>query len=176
MEVWKDIIGFEGRYQVSNLGRVQSVAGKRISKNGRVFHQKGAIRKIQYGHKSGYPLITLTVDDINFTKCVHALVASAFLEKPKMGVYEVCHRDNDKTNNSAANLYWGTKKENASDRAKHGTLQRGEDHPNAKLSWDDAEFIRANRGIITRRVLASMFGISASRVGRVLANESYVRI
>lgn len=103
-EIWKDIEGYEGLYQVSNLGRVKRV------KTGRIL--KGC--KDRYGY--GYLLVSLYKNGSQSTKRIHRLVAQAFIPNPE-NKPEVNHIDENKTNNMISNLEWSTSKENIN----HGT-------------------------------------------------------
>ena len=101
-EIWKDVKGYEGLYQVSNLGRVKRVTTDRILKGGKT--------------TQGYLLVSLCKNSITSTKTIHRLVAEAFIpnheNKP-----QVNHIDENKTNNMVSNLEWMTAKENNN----HGT-------------------------------------------------------
>lgn len=103
-EIWKDVAGYEGLYEISNLGRVRS-------KNGILKPQKrqhGYLGIMLYGkggHKRGFR-----------TFSVHRLVAEAFIPNPN-GYPEVNHIDEDKTNNRADNLEWVSRIQNC----HHGT-------------------------------------------------------
>ena len=96
-EIWKHIEGYEGLYQVSNLGRVKRVATGRVLKG--------------YKDTCGYLLVSLYKNNIRCNKLIHRLVAQAFIpnheNKP-----EVNHIDEDKANNLYSNLEWSTRKEN----------------------------------------------------------------
>ena len=96
MEEWRDIKGFEGKYMVSNLGRVKSLNYKRTGKE-----------RILKGRKdgSGYLQVILCKDGIKKDYKVHQLVGNAFLSNPQ-GYKELNHKDEDKTNNCADNLEW----------------------------------------------------------------------
>lgn len=100
-EVWKDITGYEGRYQVSNFGRVKSLPGKSSTnayKGGVLISKKDAC---------GYLVVGLS----RKTHKVHRLVAMAFIDNPN-GYPCVNHKDENKTNNSVENLEWCTYKYN----------------------------------------------------------------
>ena len=109
-EIWKPIEGFEGRYEVSNLGRVRSL--DRIIKrdNGHGVNDarvKGRILSQKLNHKGGYCVVNINDNGRELTKYVHRLVAQAFIPNPD-GLPEVNHKDEDKQNNCVSNLEWCT--------------------------------------------------------------------
>lgn len=110
-EIWKDIRGYEGRYQVSNLGNVKSVA---FMQRYLLANKKEAYRltkpKIiaQQLINSGYLLVHLHKDNKRTARTVHTLVADAFLS----GSGEVNHTDGVKTNNCLSNLEYVTSSQN----------------------------------------------------------------
>ena len=104
--IWISIRGFEGRYARSTLGRVISLIGC----NGRVFIKRDEILKcsISNGH---YACVTLHTDKKHVRREVHRLVAQAFVPNPN-NLPVVMHIDENKYNNVASNLKWGTQEEN----------------------------------------------------------------
>ena len=96
MEIWKDIEGFEGRYQISSWGRVRN--------------KDGMILK-PYMNNKGYFKISLQEGRKAIKKRIHRLVAIAFVPNPK-NLPQVNHMDGNKQNNSYTNLEWVTNKEN----------------------------------------------------------------
>lgn len=109
-EVWKDVSGFEGYYQVSNLGRVRSLDRKVWSEKRGIFHfQKGRVLKPVNIH--GYWRVLLSKDGKPAKAIVHRLVAGAFLPNPENLEY-VNHKDENKSNNRLENLEWCTPKYN----------------------------------------------------------------
>ncbi len=102
-EIWKDIQGYEGLYQVSNLGRVKSLVRG-------YYWQKERILK-PCKHIKGYMLVSLSKNEKEKTFRLHRLVAIAFIPNPE-NLPQIDHINADKTNNSVNNLRWVTAKEN----------------------------------------------------------------
>lgn len=101
-EIWKDIEGYEGYYQVSNLGRVKSLGNKSNHKQPIILKQALVL---------GYKCVSLSKNRKAKMKKVHVLVAQAFLENKKKGL-QVNHKDGNKRNNCVYNLEWVTASEN----------------------------------------------------------------
>ena len=109
-EIWKDIKGYEGLYQVSNLGRVRSF-DKWVKYHYGVRLVKGKILS-EYNPPNTYKTVILC--DANSKKKTHRphrLVAEAFIPNPN-NLPQVNHKDEDKTNNRVDNLEWCTNKYN----------------------------------------------------------------
>jgi hypothetical protein len=102
-EVWKDIKGYEGIYQVSNLGRVKGLRKRNNAYN--VYYKKEFIMKLQKNHK-GYLKVQLNNDLIKRKMFfVHRLVAEAFIPNPN-NLPQINHKDENKENNVVDNLEW----------------------------------------------------------------------
>jgi len=101
MEIWKQVVGWEGLYEVSSLGRVKSLPRKFSPKETILAPQKGT---------HGYLTVTLneTSRGRRLKKTVHVLVCTAFHGKPDIQSICVNHKDGNKLNNSADNLEWVT--------------------------------------------------------------------
>ncbi len=110
-EVWKDIKGYEGLYQVSNLGRVKSVTHDVIDSIGRHSVKEGRILSLRNSTKTGYPTINLAKDGKFKSFNIHRLVAEAFIPNPK-NLPCVNHKDESRDNNCVNNLEWCTYKYN----------------------------------------------------------------
>jgi hypothetical protein len=95
-EIWRDIAGYEGYYQVSNFGRVRSL-DKMQNYNGSARLHKGRILKPNNDGR-GYLIVDLSKNNRSVTKTIHRLVAMAFLENPN-NLPQVNHKDEDKENN-----------------------------------------------------------------------------
>ena len=110
-EIWRPVNGFEGYYEVSNLGRVRSIDRVVVDKNGRKQFKKGTILKYR-ADRQGYNVIALSVNRHYTNKCVHTLVAETFIPNPD-NLPQVNHKDEVKSNNCVDNLEWCTAKYNA---------------------------------------------------------------
>lgn len=103
-EEWRQVKGFEGKYEVSNLGRVKS-----LSRNYLYGHHGDII--LSTNDRRGYRGVTLFKDGKRYYYAVHRLVAEAFIPNP-LNLPEVNHLDENRANNEATNLEWCTRKEN----------------------------------------------------------------
>ena len=128
MENWKPVKGFEGYYEVSDLGRVRRV--DRLVRTGIRYNEyrnfKGRILKL-HKKRNGYLTVDLSKENIVKTITVHTLVATAFLPREE-GQTEVNHKNCDKADNRVSNLEWCTSRENK-DHAKANHLYH---NPNRK--------------------------------------------
>lgn len=172
MEEWRDIAGYKGRYQVSNLGRVKTV--ERHKSDGR--RQLEAIRKTQIDHR-GYEF-ALLYDGRKYNRhSVHVLVANAFVENPDCKP-QVNHIDGDKLNNMASNLEWCTPSENVRHALRTGLFvpKRGDERKQTRIPDADVRKIRELRNAgETLQAIADKFGISFGYVGRISRNERRVQ-
>lgn len=118
-EVWKDIKGYEGKYQVSNLGRIKSLS----------YRNTGISKILVPKINKGYYEIGLYLNGIRKMFFVHRLVALTFIPNPN-NLPQINHIDEDKTNNCVDNLEWctqaynniyGTRLERVSSSLKNNT-------------------------------------------------------
>lgn len=108
-EIWKDIKGYESLYQVSNLGRVKSLARKVIKKNYVSFKKERILK--QQTDRYGYKKVILQRNYQIKTFSIHRLVAEAFLENP-YNLPQINHKDENKENNCVLNLEYCDSKYN----------------------------------------------------------------
>lgn len=125
-EIWKDVAGYEGLYQVSSEGRVKSLARVVIRNNGQKLPIKERILKPAFNGR-GYLIVDLCDGGKRKHFKVHRLVCQAFHENPD-NKPQVNHIDEDTTNNRASNLEWVTAKENVN----HGTRTKRMAKTNSK--------------------------------------------
>lgn len=143
-EEWKDIKGYEGLYQVSNLGNVKSLKRNVKTRHpGKTYVIEEKIRKVTY-NRGGYALIVLSKCGKNKTCLVHRLVAEAFVSNPDPENFVlVNHKDENKRNNKSDNLEWCTTTYNNTYRNIH--LRRNFDSINRKIIQYDLDMNEIKR-------------------------------
>jgi hypothetical protein len=129
MEIWKDVVGYEGYYQVSNLGRVKSLDRVVTDKMGVKRNHKGFVKKLTHGNH-GYMTVGLCRNGKNTQCLVHRLVAEAFIPNKEKLPF-INHKDEVRDNNHVENLEWCTQEYNnrygtAPDRVKNKIRELGQ--------------------------------------------------
>ena len=175
-EIWKPITGYEGKYEVSNLGRVKSLSRIINQKNGR--HRRIKERILIPGRMGNYHGVVLCNDD-GMKKCyIHRLVCAAFIGDP-IGERNVTnHKDGDKFNNRVSNLEWVTYAENLNHAYQYG-LQHGygENSHYSKFSDEVVKKVREQyaTGKYLQVELAEMHGISKMQIHRIVKYKNRKR-
>lgn len=175
-EIWRPVVGHEGLYEVSSLGRVRSLERTITvtSRQGNAYKKRVRERMLCAVSKGRrYPGVSLghsMVGGATRTVSVHVLVAEAFIGPIPDGM-EVCHWDGDKINSSADNLVYETHIENEKHKIEHGTKPPSEDHGNAKLSADQVREIRLIGNRDSRAALATHYDISEDEIGLILRGK-----
>lgn len=145
-EVWKDVIGYEGYYMVSDIGRIKSLE-RRVywtMPSGAPANRLHPERiKCQYfaGSRREYHYACFNVDGVKETRIVHRMLLEAFVGPCPTGM-QACHNDGNPTNNTLTNLRWDTVSNNHADKKLHGTYLKGETAAGAKLTEQDVRDIR----------------------------------
>lgn len=148
-EGWRDVVGYEGLYEVSSLGRVRSL--------------RRALLLRAAPMTSGYLSVRLSRGNRAPTRSVHALVAEAFVG-PRPGGMNVNHIDGLKTNNAATNLEYVTPSENTNHAYRSGLAASGERHKSARLTAAQTQEIRSLIGRMTKTAIAKRFGVTRTAV------------
>ena len=122
-EEWRDVVGYEGLYQVSNQGRVKSLERKDCL--GRTVKER-ILKPGVVG--SGYLMISLCTGGKQKMFSVHRLVCQAFHDNPD-NKSDVNHINEDKTDNRACNLEWSTRKENLNHGSRNERAAKARSKP-----------------------------------------------
>lgn len=152
-EAWVIVKEFR-HYAVSNLGRVKRLTGGRGTTAGRILKQRT--------NRDGYLCVTLQEGDRRKGYLVSRLVCEAFYGPPPPGYIEAAHKDGNRANNRLGNLRWATKAENEADKRLHGTIMRGEGHPNSKLTEEQVAAIRSDTR--PQAAIARDYGVAQSLI------------
>lgn len=163
-EIWKDIEGYEGEYQVSNFGNVRSLNRIKVYSDGRISNLKG--KELRQGNKNGYRFVNL---GSNNSVMVHTLVAKAFIgDRPdKM---DICHNNGIKSDNRVENLRYATRSENNLD----GYVLRGYICKNQILTPELVLEIKDKlKNGVSYKTLSKEYGASKSAIGAINRGELY---
>jgi hypothetical protein len=167
-EVWAQIKGFEGVYEVSTLGRIRSLdRPQRVRGNG-ISLQKGQILK--QWKQGNYMYCDLRKPGIKQKARVHVVVLETFA-CPRPDGMIACHNNGDSTDNRLWNLRWGTHEDNAKDKVLHGTHRYGESSAKSKLTEDEAMAILESSD--SHRKIAKQFGVCKATVTHIKAGRNW---
>lgn len=164
-ELWKDIKGFEGRYQISNTGKVKSLARLRLSKNGTNAPVREKLLKLKT-NKAGYKCVHLRCMDYQCWPNVHRLVAEAFIPNPD-NKPTVNHIGANKENNCVYNLEWSTHSEQMRHAVENDLLEvRGGPKYSKKFKQEILDYYNNNN--VSLCSLSKIFGVSERTAGRIV--------
>lgn len=169
-EVWKDVNGYSGIYQISDNGRVKSIGRiKKFSKyNPNVtLHEKIMVTHLDSG---GYPYISLLKDGVRKRHRIHKLVASHFIDNYQSGI-DVNHIDGVKTNNNISNLENISRSGNIKHAYSMGLRKRG-----IKLSQNDVYAIKHKIHGVPQRLIADAFNIFQTTVSDIRRNRIWKEV
>jgi hypothetical protein len=173
IEEWRAIPGFEGAYEVSDLGNVRSVdrwvtfvrRGRQVS----LFYKSQTLARAP--HPGGYVLVHLYKDQVRKALTVHKAVMAAFVG-PRPAGLEILHGDDDKANCRLDNLKYGTRAQNIAEAVERGTTARGERSAQAKLTATEVLEIRRRAGE-PQEHLAQEFGCTFSNISAIQLRKSW---
>lgn len=162
-EIWKPIKGYEGYYEVSNLGNVRSVDRVIVYSNGAKHTYKGHLLSL-VNRSGGYKEVHLSINQNKKTPSVHRLVAEAFIPNP-LNLPEVNHKDEDKSNNCVENLEWCNSKYNMN----YGTRNERSSKPIVQLTLD-GDFVKRYYGAAEAQ---RKTGIMSNNISAALNDKQY---
>lgn len=167
-EVWKDIKGYEGLYQISNLARVKSFK-----------FYKGTNERILKNFKTsnGYLAVKLCKNKTKKDMTIHRLVAKHFILNPEFKI-TVNHINGKKEDNSINNLEWSTYKENNEHARKTGLNNDvGSNSHKAKISENEVIIIRNSYKLgYTQNEICRWFGVSRALISLIVNNKRWKHI
>lgn len=163
-EEWRPVVGYEGFYEVSNIGRVRRVPG---SVNTRT---KPFLKLTP--DKAGYPLFTICTNGIKRSGKVHRVVAAAFIGKCPEG-WAVNHKDGVKHNNVVDNLEYMTISDNVKHAFAAGFNQRGERNGMAKMNDETVRKMRSMYPALSYRQISTVFGFSYNATRLAIQGKSW---
>ena len=175
-EIWKDIDGYAGIYQVSSLGRTRSLDRTLPTARNRMQTFKGRILRPNI-HKDGYHCRSLQKSGKIRIRLVHQLVASAFIGSCPDGM-EVNHKDGDKSNNSYTNLEYVTASENCLHAHRTGlrNARKGSLSPKAVLNESCVREIISLSGKKTLREIAEKYNVDPTTIGCILSGKTWSHV
>ncbi len=157
MEQWRNVVGFEGIYEISNFGNVRSVKTRKI-------------KKLTISKTCQRPYLSLWKNNKSMVCRPHKLVMEAFVGIRPQGM-ECCHNDGNPQNNHLSNLRWDTPKNNHADKIKHGTTNRGERCGAAKLTLEQVNAIRNDNRL--QRLIAADYGVLQNTISRIKSGKRW---
>lgn len=175
-EIWKDVVGYEGLYQVSNRGQIRSLDKKVRNRYGAQI-KRGKILKNQIG-KRGYMVILLYKENKPKAITIHRLVCTAF-NKNTENKPQVNHKDGNRFNNNSYNLEWVTQQENIKHAWENKLMnpKRGEGAGNSKLTEKNVIKIRSllQKGK-TQTKIALLFNCSGRAISDINVGRTWKHI
>jgi hypothetical protein len=180
VELWRDVVGYEGLYQISNYGRLKSLSRVEhlVYSDGRqgVRNRKEKILNPSTD-KDGYLITGLRRDGVQKTVKLHRIVAIAFIPNFD-SLPEVNHKDGNKHNNTVDNLEWSSHQDNITHAVETELRDgRGERNVNAKLTGEDVAYIRKNytprHKEFSAVALSNKFGVSATMIHNIMKGRNW---
>lgn len=141
------MVGYEGRYEVSDRGSVRSLDRWVTYTGGKLGARHLHLGKVlKVDERNGYALVPLSSNSKSRVAFVHRLVLEAFVGPRPIGM-EACHYDGDRQNNNVTNLRWDTRSNNVKDCLRHGTQAKARlTHCPRNHPYDEENTIRSSEG------------------------------
>ena len=163
MEIFKDIVDYEGLYQISNLGRVKSLK----------FNKEKLLKPVK---RNGYHRF-IFYKDYSKTFSLHRLLMLTFKPEEYFEGAVINHIDGDKLNNNLDNLEWCTSKENSKHACGLGLINsKGKNNKSAKLTQNEVIQIRSKykNKHFNQRELSKNFNVTILTINRIINNKTWV--
>ena len=178
-EIWKDVPGYVGYYEVSNFGNIRSIDRYVDNFKGEKALRVGQTMK-QVTTEHGYKRVSLRMGTTKTNFRVHRLVAEAFIPNPHKKK-QVNHKDSNRTNNVVENLEWVTHRENmkhAKDNNRFTNQSKGSNHHKATITEDTVRAMRKlyAEGNYTQKQIAEEFSVHLSKAKHILAGRTWKHV
>jgi len=175
-EIWKDVKGYEGHYQISNLGNLKSLGRYQKSRWGTEFFVKERIMKHCFDG-GGYHYCYLSKNDVRKAHKIHRLVCEAFRIN-YFNKLQVNHKDCNIDNNTLDNLEWNTPKENMIHAWENNRCKskKGIDNSAHKLTEQQVREIKLLKDKMFQREVGKMFGVSKTIIGKIWRDELWTHV
>lgn len=179
-ERWRSYPGWEGWYEVSDQGQVRSMDRVVTDKNGRRMAFAGRLLAPKLNRQTGYWFVILARPGVRHTRTIHSLVALTWIGPRPEGM-EVRHGESGKSDNSLANLCYGTPKQNGEDKIRDGISGRGEQRPSTKLNEMQVRVARRACPLATRPKglladLARTWGVDGQTLSDAISGRNWGHI
>ena len=162
VEEWRPVVGYEGVYSVSSLGRVRAEERRQGNKRFKA-------RILRPGISHGYQQVSLTLHGEARNERVHRLVLNAFRGPCPEG-FETSHEDNVRTNNRLSNLEWKPRVWNRAEPYRNGRSRgpyNAHEATRVKFTIEQYSAILAMKGERTERDVANIYGVTHTTIGRI---------
>lgn len=177
-EIWKPVVGYEGSYEVSNMGRVKSLSRDVRSGQGGRGWTRTVTRLRRPVKAQGYQAVGLHKDGCQRVSLVHRLVLEAFVGPCPDGM-ECCHADGCRDNPRLDNLRWDTHHGNVQDAVRHGTIGRlGQRNHYSKMKdgWVVSARERYALGTVEVCDLAAESGCGKTTIIKMLTGKTWAHL
>lgn len=176
-EEWRDLAGFEGSYQVSNLGRIRSIDRYVERCDGRLCFYKGRVLSTFQGTTCNYFSVQLSQNGQPSKFLLHRLIAITFLGLDPQSDLEVNHKDGNRHNNVVSNLEVVTHQQNIDHSRITGLKDDyGEKHKGAKLTnHQAAEARRMWQCGVMQKDIAELYGVSKQTINNIVHFRTYIQ-
>ena len=177
-EEWKDIIGYEGLYQVSNLGRVKSINRVVYYNDGRKFNYSSKILKVNINKRNyNNNIVHLYKNGIRKAIPVHRLVATSFIVNND-NLPEVNHIDGNRNNNKVENLEWSSRKDNMKHAFDNGLINNiGINHGNN--IYAESQIIEVKKLLLLKlphKQIEEITGVKKGTIEQISRNKQWKHI
>jgi len=178
LEIWKDIVGYEGYYQVSNYGKVKSL--DRICWNGKVnFIRNSKIIK-DFINKKGYHTVSLNKGKSPKSYYVHRLVAIAFIPNPENKL-QVNHKDGNKSDNRSWKIEWSTSSENNQHSYNVGLKKKPKGILSLRAKFTESQVLAIRRlyrmyPFLNKAKLARRCNVCESAIHNIISRKNWNHI